>query len=67
VIDSGLLISIAACVLAVLAVDRLHPAGMRRSWWFDLASCRACLVWWRAAWSRWPSRTRLASPASGVC
>ena len=36
-IDSGLLISIAACVLAVLAVDRLHPAGMRRSSWFDLA------------------------------
>lgn len=36
-IDSGLLISIAACVLAVLAVDRLHPAGMRRSSSFDLA------------------------------
>ncbi len=36
-IDSGLLVSIAACVLAVLAVDRLHPAGTRRSSWFDLA------------------------------
>ena len=36
-IDSGLLVSIAACVLAVLAVDRLHPASMRRSSWFDLA------------------------------
>ncbi len=36
-IDSGLLISIAACVLAVLAVDRLHLTSMRRSSWFDLA------------------------------
>jgi len=37
VIDSGLLISIAACVLAILAVDRLHSAGMRRTSWFDQA------------------------------
>lgn len=36
-IDSGLLISIVACVLAVLAVDRLHPPEMRESSWSDPA------------------------------